>query len=245
MSDPSSRRDGASLLGAAVDDLVVANHVLYQQNVLDGFGHVSARHPDNPERFLLSRSMAPALVTHDDILTLDADGEVIDARRRRSYLERFIHSAIYRARADVHAIVHSHSPSVIPFGVTGRQLRPVCHMTGFLGSGSAHFEIRDAAGSTDLLVRDARLGDALAMALGSSALVLMRGHGSTVVGSSVRQVVYRAIYAETNAKLQAQAESMGQVVYLDEGEAAASSALSEAQLERVWELWARSVRPIG
>ena len=231
----------ASVLDAVIDDLVVANHVLYRQGVLDAFGHVSARHPEAPDRFLISRSLAPGLVGRVDILTLDLDGSPVGDETRRSYLERFIHSAIYRARPDVQSVVHSHSPSIIPFGATRGRLRPIYHMCAFLGAGSALFDIRDVAGNTDLLIRDARLGEALAAALGSHALVLMRGHGSTVVGSSTRQAVYRAVYAETGAKLQAQAEAMGEVVYLNEEEAAAASALSDAQLERVWDLWASSV----
>ena len=232
----------ASALEPAIDDLVTANHVLYRQGVLDAFGHVSARHPLDPNRFLISRSLAPGLVGHEDILSLDFDGNVVEGDSRRSYLERFIHCAIYRARPDVQSVVHSHSPSVIPFGVTGRRLRPIYHMCAFLGEGSSLFDIRDVDTNSDLLVKNAALGEALAKSLGSAALVLMRGHGSTVVGGSVRQAVYRAVYAETGAKLQAQAEAMGDVVYLSDEEAVAASALSDAQIERVWELWARSVQ---
>jgi len=129
---------------ALVDKLVLANRILYKKGVVDGFGHVSARHDQSPEHFLLARSMAPALVRRDDILTFDFDGAALDADGRRVYLERFIHAAIYRARSDVQAVVHSHSPSVIPFGVTRQPLRPIFHMSGFLGEGAALFDIRDA-----------------------------------------------------------------------------------------------------
>ncbi len=128
---------------------------------------------------------------------------------RRVYLERFIHGEIYRARPDVQAVVHSHSPNVIPFGVTGTPLQPVFHMSGFLAEGSALFEIRDVAGDTDMLISNASLGEALAAALGSRSTVLMRGHGSTVVGASIEQAVYRAVYAEVNARLQTQAKQLG------------------------------------
>jgi len=226
---------------ARVDKLAIANRILYNEGVVDGFGHVSVRHDASAGHFLLARNMAPALVTSADILTFDLDGQAIDAGDRRVYLERFIHAEIYRARSDVVAVVHSHSPNVIPFAVTKTSLRPVYHMSGFLGEGAAHFEIRDVAGNTDLLVRNAALGRALAGALGSGAVVLMRGHGSTVVGTSLEQAVYRAIYAETNARLQTQAIALGDVTYLNAEEAALAAASNDTQLARVWELWSRAV----
>ena len=226
---------------ALVEALAVANRILYHEGVVDGFGHVSVRHDRSPAHFLLARNMAPALVTPADILTFDLDGQALDAGDRRVYLERFIHAEIYRVRPDVVAVVHSHSPSVIPFAVTKTPLRPVYHMSGFLGEGSAHFEIRDVAGNSDLLIRNATLGRALADALGSHTAVLMRGHGSTVVGTSLQQVVYRAIYAETNARLQTQALALGDVTYLNAEEASLAAATNDTQLGRVWELWQRAV----
>ena len=227
---------------ALVESLAVANRILYDQGVVDGFGHVSVRHDRSPAHFLLARNMAPALVTPADILTFDLDGQALDAGDRRVYLERFIHAEIYRARTDVVAVVHSHSPSVIPFAATRTPLRPIYHMSGFLGAGSALFEIRDVAGDSDLLIRNAELGRALAASLGGNAAVLMRGHGSTVVGTSLQQVVYRAIYAETNARLQTQALALGDVTYLNEREAALAAATNDTQLARVWELWTRAVK---
>ncbi|MDQ6917714.1 MAG: class II aldolase/adducin family protein [Pseudomonadota bacterium] len=224
-----------------IDKLVVANRILFQKGVVDGFGHVSVRHDQSPEHFLLARNMAPGLVTRDDILAFDLDGTAVDAAGRRVYLERFIHGEIYRARSDVHSVVHSHSPSVIPFGVTGRPLQPIFHMSGFLGQGTALFEIRDIAGDTDMLISDRRLGAALASALGTRTTVLMRGHGSTVVGASIEQAVYRAIYAEVNAKLQLQAITLGKVTYLNAQEAAKAAAINDTQLARPWELWTREV----
>ena len=227
-----------------IDKVVVANRILYQQGVVDGFGHASARHDQSPDHFLLARNMAPGLVRRDDILTFDLDGAAVDADGRRVYLERFIHGEIYRARPDVQAIVHSHSPSVIPFGVTRQSLRPIFHMSGFLGEGAALFEIREVAGDTDMLISDRRLGAALAATLGARSTVLMRGHGSTVVGTSVEQAVYRAIYAEVNAKLQLQAVTLGEVTYLNEREAAKAAAINDTQLARTWELWLNQVGKI-
>ncbi len=224
-----------------VDKLVLANRILYRQGVVDGFGHVSARHDRSSAHFLLARNMAPGLVRRDDILTFDLEGAALDAGDRRVYLERFIHAEIYRARPDVLAIVHSHSQTVIPFGVTQQPLRPVFHMSGFLGAGTALFEIRDVGGDTDMLVSDSRLGAALAKTLGERSTVLMRGHGSTVVGASVEQAVYRAIYAEVNARLQIQAKQLGEVTYLNVQEAAKAAKINDTQLPRVWDLWSREI----
>jgi HCOMODA/2-hydroxy-3-carboxy-muconic semialdehyde decarboxylase len=205
--------------------------------VVDAFGHVSARDDKDANRFLLARSVAPALVTTGDILEFDKNGEPIDARGRGVYLERFIHAAIYRARPDVMAIVHSHSPAVIPFGVTGTILRPIYHMSAFLGAGAPVFEIRDAAGTTNMLIIDNKLGDALAKSLGDRAVVLMRGHGS---------VVHRAIYTEVNARLQAEAAKLGPINFLTPEEAVKADAQtdSKASLSRPWELWKARVGKI-
>lgn len=229
---------------ALIDKIVLANRILYRQGVVDGFGHVSARHDRSPDHFLLSRNMAPGLVRRDDVVTFDLEGAALDAGGRRVYLERFIHAEIYRVRPDVQAVVHSHSPSVIPFGVTQQPLRPVFHMCGFLGDGTTLFEIRDVAGDTDMLISDGRLGAALATTLGAGTTVLMRGHGSTVVGASIEQAVYRAIYAEVNARLQIQARQLGDVTYLSAGEAANAAAVNDTQLPRVWDLWTREVGEI-
>lgn len=222
---------------ALLEKLAIANRILYDQNVVDGFGHVSVRHDKSPEHFLLSCNRAPGLVSPDDILTYDLNGDLAVASDKRSYLERFIHSEIYRARPDVMSVVHSHSQSVIPFGATGQRLRPIFHMSGFLGSGSALFEIRDAGGNTDLLIRDTGLGKALAQSLGKHNCVLMRGHGSTTVAPSLELAVYRAIYAEVNAKLQIQAAALGPVNFLNEEEAALAAASTEGQVVRAWDLW--------
>lgn len=228
-----------------IDDLVDANHILYSEGVVDGFGHVSVRHPETPDHFLIARSMAPALVTAADIVELNLDGDAVRPNTPSSYLERFIHSEIYRARPDVVAVVHSHSPGIIPFGaVPSAQLQPVSHMGGYLGAGVAHYEIRDAGGpATDMLVKTPALGRALAESLGKHSIVLMRGHGATMVGTaSVRQAVYRAVYAEKNARLQMEALRLGTPVYLTPEEARGAALANDNNLDRAWQLWKREVR---
>jgi ribulose-5-phosphate 4-epimerase/fuculose-1-phosphate aldolase len=223
-----------------IDDLVAANRILAGQGVLDGFGHVSARHDKDPGRFLLARSMAPALVTADDVMEFDLDSNPIDARGRTAYLERFIHSEIYRVHPEVKAVMHSHSPAVIPFGVVGVALRPIFHLGGFLGVGVPVFEIRDSGGpGTDMLIRNAGLGAALAKTLGSAPVALLRGHGNVVVGQSVKEAVFRAVYTEVNARLESEALRLGQgqVVFLNEEEAKAAAETNSAQIGRPWELW--------
>ncbi len=247
MSDPvaetaADRGDPAAAADAAlVDELVIANRILFNQGVVDAFGHVSVRHDKAPDRFLLARNLAPALVTADDILEFDLDGNPLAARGRPVYLERFIHGEIYRARPDVAAVVHSHAPAVVPFGaVPSQTLKPIWHMSGFLGEGVPVFEIRDTAGpGSDLLIRSTDLGAALADSLGSSSVVLMRGHGATIVGSSLKQAVFRAVYTQMNAELQLQAKSLGPATFLTAQEAAATTISVGGQADRAWQMWAR------
>lgn len=223
-----------------VEDLVAANRVLADLGVVDGFGHVSVRHDKNADRILMSRSMAPALVKADDILEFDLDGAAVDAKGQAVFLERFIHGEIYKARPDVKAVVHSHSPSVIPFGVSTIRLQPIYHMSSFMGLDVPVFEIRDVEGpGSDLLVRNQKLGAALARVLGTRTVALMRGHGSVTVGTSLPQVVFRAYYAEMNARLQSEAIKLGAVTYLTPEEAAAAARTNDALVMRPWELWKR------
>jgi len=223
-----------------LEDLALANHILVNQGVLDGFGHISVRQPQKPDRFFISRSMAPALVEVADIVEVDLEGNVHDTQGRRTYVERFIHSAIYKARPDVMSVIHSHSPAVIPFGVTGARLRPICHMSGFLGAVTPVFEIRHSAGeSTDLLISSQALGEALATTLGKSNVALMRGHGSVTVGNSIKQAVFRGVYTESNARLQSEAMRFGEITFLTEGEAQATSEMNDQHLDRPWEMWKR------
>lgn len=229
-----------------IDDLVSANHILFKEGVVDGFGHVSVRDERDPERFLLSRSIAPATVTARDVMEFGMDGEPMNARGRRPYLERFIHSEIYRLRPDVVAVVHSHSPALIPFGITGTSLRPVFHMSGFLGSATPIFEIREAGGpATDTLIRDRKLGTALARKLGTAPFALMRGHGSVAVGATLKQVVFRSIYAEVNARLQSEALRLGTITYLNDAEAANAARTNDSVIDRPWGLWKARVKSRG
>jgi len=222
-----------------LDDLVAANRILADQGVVDGYGHVSVRHPADPQRYLMSRSIAPELVTAADVMEYDLDSTAVEPRGRASYLERFIHGEIYRARPDVRAVVHNHSPSVIPFGVSQVPLKPLYHMSAFLGGGVPVFDIKAAAGQpTDMLVRTPALGRALAQTLGERPVALMRGHGAVVVGDSLPRVVFRSVYTEVNARLQAQAMALGgPVTYLDEEEARRADASVGGTIPRPWELW--------
>ena len=226
---------------ALIDDLVTANRILYDHGVVDAFGHVSVRHDKQPDRFLLARNMAPGSVTAGDIIEFHLDGSPVDPHGPRPYLERFIHSEIYAARPDVAAVVHSHSHSIVPLSISAQhRLRAVFHMAGFIGSEAPLFEIRDTGGpATDLLIRSPELGQALARSLGAANIVVMRGHGSTVTAPSLRLAVYRAVYAELNARYQAEAMRHGPITPLTAEEAAACAASTEGQIYRPWDLWAR------
>jgi HCOMODA/2-hydroxy-3-carboxy-muconic semialdehyde decarboxylase len=222
-----------------VADLVAGYRILAQQGVLDGFGHVSARQNRSADHFLMSRSLAPELVTANDIMEFDLDGNAANGDRRASYSERFIHAGIYRARPDVRSVVHAHAPSLIPFGVSGTPLRPVYHMASFIGDGVPVFDIRKEFGMTDMLVSDSAKGRALAKALGDRTCVLMRGHGVAVVGTTIPIAVGRSIYLDQNARIQMQAMSLGgHVTYLDPEEARRVMDAGENRgYERAWELW--------
>ena len=225
-----------------IEDLVAANRILYQEGIVDGFGHVSVRHDADPNRFLLSKSMAPELVTAADILEYDLDANPINLGDRRQYLERFIHSEIYKARPDVEAVVHNHSPGVVPFGVSTVPLRPIYHMAAFIGEGIPIFDIREDFGVTQMLVSDPMRGRALSFALRDRPAVLMRGHGVAVVGQNIKFAVGRSIYLEVNARLQTEALSLGgDITYLSQGEAEAYVVeAGESQgYQRPWELWKR------
>jgi ribulose-5-phosphate 4-epimerase/fuculose-1-phosphate aldolase len=221
------------------EDLVIANNILADQGVVDGFGHVSVRSVKDPSHYFISRSRAPALVAADDIMEYDLDDNAIDPRGRASYLERFIHSEIYKLRPDVQAVIHSHSPAVVPFGVSDVALKPISHMGGFLVREVPVFEIREAGGNeTDMLIRNKALGAALAKKLGSGTVVLMRGHGDTVVGQSLKTAVFHAIYTEQNARLQAEALRLGgKITFLNEVEAGKIGAQNDLLVDRPWEIW--------
>ena len=229
---------------ALIDDIVTGSRVLADFGVLDGFGHVSARDPNNPSHFLMSRSLAPALVTLDDIMAFDLDGNALDPRGRSVFLERFIHSEIYKARPDVIAVVHTHSPGVVPFTVSQAPLRAIYHNAAFLAAGAPVWDIRRDFGATDMLVRNPAIGQSLAQILGDKSVVLMRGHGDVAVGPSVRVAVFRAYYTDINAKLQSQALALGsEVNYLTPEEGAKADTINLIVLDRIWDLWKMRVAP--
>jgi ribulose-5-phosphate 4-epimerase/fuculose-1-phosphate aldolase len=207
--------------------------------VIDAYGHVSVRSERDPKRYLLSRSLAPESVLEDDIIEYDLDSNAIDAGGRESVRERFIHGEVYRARPDVMAVVHNHSPTVVPFSVTGVQLRPIFHMAAFVGLGVPAFEIRDFEKGTDLLVSNTSLGSALAGVLADAPAAVMRGHGAVVVGENLARAVGRSLYLEMSARMQLQAMALagpgGAITYLDDAEVAASVPVQD--YSRAWPLW--------
>ena len=245
--DASAQTPSASLPGvdpAVLEDIVVGSRILADFGVVDGFGHVSARHPTNPNHFLMSRSLAPALVTADDIMEFDLDGNPVDARGRAVFLERFIHSEIYKARPDVMSVVHTHSPGVIPFSVSKVPLRAMFHNPAFLAVGVPVWDIRKDFGETSMLVANAALGKSLAETLGDKPVVLMRGHGDVAVGPTTKMAVFRAYYTDVNARLQAQALALGgEPNYLTPGEGVKADQTNFAVMDRIWNLWRMKVLP--
>jgi len=222
------------------EEIVTANRILAHEGVVDSFGHVSARNPQNPKTFLLSRARAPERIEVDDIMEFTLEGDPIDARGRAPYLERFIHGGLYEARPDVQSVVHNHSPSVIPFGVTESKLKPLLHMCANIGHEVGTWDSHDKFGDTALLVETVDMGRDLARAVGSGRTILMRGHGATVVGSSVRHAVFVSIYLEVNAKLQMQAMTMGNIKFLTAGEVGKIiQRTAPYTLNRAWENWCR------
>ena len=223
---------------ALIDELVIGNRILSHQKVVDAFGHLSMRHDKDPTRYVMSRHLAPGLVTATDLVIFDLDSKPIAETGKRYSRERFIHGEIYKARPEIMAVIHCHAPELIPFGVTrGRLLQPIFHMSGFLGAGVTTFDIREAAGMTNMLVRTPELGQALARSLGDKPVVLMRGHGATMVGKSIKQVVYRAIYAALNARMQMDALRLGEPMFLADEEAEKAAQANDGSLDRAWNYW--------
>ncbi len=220
-----------------IDDLVAADRILAAHEIFDAYGHVSVRSEKNPQHYFMSRSLAPDLVTSRDILEYDLDSNVVGGSGAALFLERFIHGEVYKARPDVKAVVHCHTPSLIPFGATDVPLRPMFGLAGFIAEGIPVFEIRKTAGMTDLLIRDAARGRALAQTLGAKPAALMRGHGAVVTGASIPLVVGRCMYLDMNARVQAQAMALSKnVTYLTPEEGKISVA---DDYRRAWELWRR------
>jgi HCOMODA/2-hydroxy-3-carboxy-muconic semialdehyde decarboxylase len=224
-----------------LEDLVIANRILAHEGVVDGFGHVSMRHPERADRFFMSRSRSPELVTRDDIMEFDLDCNPVDQRGRVMYGERAIHGAIFQARPDVGSVVHNHAHEVIPYSVTKTPMRQVIHTAGGMGAHVPVWDMREDFGDTDMLVRNLDQGRSLARTLGSNAAVLMRGHGCSVVGKTVRDAVRIAVYLMVNAKLQTESMRLGEVTFLSEGEISATAEMSASPLasDRIWEYWTR------
>ncbi len=231
-------------LDSLIEDLVSANRILAREGIVDAFGHVSARHPDDAGRFLLSRARSPELVESGDIMEFTRDGAATDRIPGKPYLERFIHAALYQTRPDIQSVVHSHSHGPIPFGLTGEKLRPVVHSCATLGAEVPVWDAQASFGDTDLLVSNLSMGLDMARAVGAGNCVLMRGHGSTVVGKSIREAVYTAVYLEVNAELQWKAGLLGKAKFLSPGEIEKINLrLGQSRpgegFNRSWEYWRR------
>ncbi|MGH9783769.1 MAG: class II aldolase/adducin family protein [Terriglobia bacterium] len=225
-----------------IEDLVAANRILADQEVVDGFGHVSVRHDKNPNRYLISRSLAPALVTAEDLREFDLDSRPVSPRAGEDlYSEVFIHGEIYKARPDVQAVVHNHSPAVIPFSIGAVPIRPVFHMSSFIGQGVPNFDIRKEMGeNTDMLVLNPERGRALARVLGDHPAALMRGHGCVVVADALPLAVFRSVYLQVNASIQMQAMALNSnVTYLTREEADLVQKLlwDRKRYLRAWDMW--------
>jgi ribulose-5-phosphate 4-epimerase/fuculose-1-phosphate aldolase len=235
-------QSGGRVAADVLRDLAAASRILADQGVVDAFGHVSLRHPDAPDRYLISRSMAPALVGPDDIMEIALDGRPCDGDSRPAFLERFIHGEIYRARPDVVSVVHSHSPTVIPFGLTATPMQAMFHNAAFLAEGVPVFNIAEKFGATDMLVGDRPKGEELARIMGQAPVVLMRAHGSVAVGASLQTAVFRAVYTEVSARIQHQSIALGgPIAALSEQEGELADAVNLKAADRAWELWAKRV----
>ncbi len=227
-------------LKTCLRDLVIANRILAREGVVDAFGHISVRHPDNPERYFLSRSRAPELITLDDIMEFTLEGEPIDARGRMPYGERFIHGAILEARSEVNSVVHNHSHEVIPFGVTKKTpLQAISHTCAVIGNDIPTWDIRDRFDGGDMLVVNMEQGRDLAKSLGGNTVALMRGHGCVVAARNIKEAVNAAVYLQVNAKLQMQALQLGEPLYLTPTEVEAMTARQATPLamDRAWDYW--------
>jgi ribulose-5-phosphate 4-epimerase/fuculose-1-phosphate aldolase len=236
-----------SPIDEAISDLVAANRILANEGVLDGFGHVSIRHPGKGDTYFMSRSIAPALVTAADVIEHDLENDAVHDkdREKKLYYERWIHGEVYKARPDVNAIVHSHSPTVVPFASTKAPLLPLLHNASFLGFGAPVFEIRNVVKHSDLMISSAPLGKAMVAAMGSASVVLLRGHGNVVVGPTMPITVFRAYYTEINARQQLNAMALGpdDVVYMDAGECETTDKIMQSAAGRPWDLWKAKVQP--
>ena len=238
-------KSGGPVSAGLIADLAAASRILAERGVVDGFGHVSMRHPHAPERFLMAHAIAPALVTPDDILEYDMDSNPCNANGRGSFIERYIHSEIYQARPDVNSVVHSHSPSVIPFGLVGVKMQAMFHNAAFLAAGVPVFDIREKFGATDMLVSDSAKGVAIAETLGDTDIALMRAHGSVACGPTLQTAVFRAVYTEVNARVQHWTVALGggaPIAALEEEEGRLADVPNKKAGMRAWDLWRAQVR---
>jgi HCOMODA/2-hydroxy-3-carboxy-muconic semialdehyde decarboxylase len=235
------KRPFGKAVEAALADLVIANRILANEGVIDAFGHVSIRHPERDDRYFLARSRSPELVERGDILEFDLDSNPISPDGRTMYSERPIHGCIYKARPEVKAVCHNHAHSLIPFGVTGGEIKPIWHVAGSIGAEVPIWDIREEFGETDLLVTNNDTGGSLARKLGRNRCALMRGHGAVVAAHTLKATVFTAIYLMANAKLLKEAREMGQVTYLSPGEVKLTEEMNfkERSQNRAWEYWAR------
>ena len=234
-AEAAAPQDKASLFS----DLVAANRILADQGVVDGYGHVSVRHPTDPNHFYISRWLAPDLVTESDIVELDLECVPVSGDKRKLYSERFIHSEIYKVRPDVKSVVHTHAPTVVLMGVCGEPLIPVYHMTGFIGTGLPVFDIRKSFGMTNMLITDSARGKALAQSLGDHSGALMRGHGGITVGRTLSHSVGRSVYLKINAELQLQV--LGRKIETLAPEEARLAEAGNQDFPKDWDLWKRKV----
>jgi ribulose-5-phosphate 4-epimerase/fuculose-1-phosphate aldolase len=228
-------------LDRALADLVIANRILAHENVVDAYGHVSVRHPQNPRRYLLARSLSPELVERADIMEFELDGTPAGGDARQPYLERYIHGAVYEARPEVLAVVHAHAEDVLPFGITEERLRPVIHSGSFMGAEVPVWDIRDRFGDTNLLVTNVAQGRDLAATLAGNNVALMRGHGFVAAARSLIEVVRMSVYVPRNARVQYRAMQLGEPKPLSTGEIAARNAGYKPyspETWRAWEYWA-------
>ena len=248
-----SNKSGGPVADELIADLAAASRILVANGVVDGFGHVSMRHPAAPARYLMARSIAPALVMPDDIIEYDLDSNPCNADGRGSFLERFIHGEIYKARADIQSIVHSHSPSVVPFGLVGVPMQAMFHNAAFIAAGVPVFDIRAKFGATDMLIGNGEKGVALASVMGKNDIVLMRAHGSVACGPTLQTAVFRAVYTEVNARIQhwtmalagsttASLRGGAPMAALDKEEGRLADVVNQTAATRAWDLWRSQVR---
>jgi ribulose-5-phosphate 4-epimerase/fuculose-1-phosphate aldolase len=238
-------KSGGKTAPELIADLAAAARILAARGVVDGFGHVSMRHPDAPDRYLMSRALAPALVTPEDIVEYDLDSGACGDDAPKGFLERFIHGEIYKARPDLNSVVHSHSPSVIPFGLVQAQMKAMFHNAAFIAAGVPVFDISEKFGATDMLVCDCAKGVALAEALGNHDIALMRAHGSVACGPNLQVAVFRAVYCEVNARVQHFTQSLaggGPIKALSAEEGALADVPNQTAGMRAWDLWRAEIR---